>query len=273
MKNDIKKITNLKTIESDNKKKNKLSEMRAWKRKLLSSTDWVTLPDVSKNIKNLEDVISWRDSVRNVKIERVSDIVSAEKELTYLGRTKVEPIKDNHSIKPLTMSKPQTSATKPCKMCEDNKKLILDLQNRISKMENVLQEKEYTILTHVESFKAAEKILVEELLKEYLTKYMKYSVVREKVEQATEYLSSNGQDNLTDYTLLINDGNASDEEYARAVINDGKELLQEYSEFLNKVDKELKYVYTMKCDELTDFFEEHGYRYRCTTKNRRNKNL
>ena len=118
-----------------------------------------------------------------------------------------------------------------------------------------------------------QKILNKELTKEYLTKYAKYPVVREKVEQATEYLSSNGQDKLTDYTLLVNVSNLSDEEYARSIIGEGKELLQEYSEFLKDVDNRLKSVYTMKCDELTDFFEEHGYRYRCTTKNRRNKNL
>src|SRR5699024_3095784 len=90
MKN-IKKITNLKTVESDNKKNNRLSEVRAWKRKLLSSTDWITLPDVSKNITNVEDIVAWRKSVRKIEINKIEDIKSAEKELTYLEMNKVEP--------------------------------------------------------------------------------------------------------------------------------------------------------------------------------------
>ncbi len=87
----IKKIKNLKILQTEKTKQLQLSESLSLKGKLISSTDWTQLLDSNLRDYSVLDFKIWRNSVKEIKIENILNKNKIHQSLLELQKDKPIP--------------------------------------------------------------------------------------------------------------------------------------------------------------------------------------
>ena len=286
------KIRNLKTEESTQQIKDAWLEVAASKNRLLASTDWTQLKDIS--LHNEKKFSTWRKKLRDLdlkatfetpqqaksfledykktipkpnwssEVEQANTENDLKEELQSFCSEKIE--RDIHEAK-LESSKQEEQPNlkeELQSLIEEKVKLSnAELLNEIYLSLNQPEEApEPMCVNHDEALnilkKAYRKAKNDKLLE---VGVLDHTIITEKLNQAGDFLS--GDDSIENYPLLIPSTDIEDPE------DHVKDLLKECKQYFNRlysIEKEFANMnttlYTMTNDEIVKELESYGHRHR-----------
>jgi hypothetical protein len=248
------------------------------------------LPDPIKSSPNLdtsEPVVEQKSADYDKVIEKIYQI---EK---MVNQCKDEIDTNSSSIKELCDNIKEISSTSVTDLVEDKEEIYKSFESYKSDIINIIKNHNENVLNLQEKINIIErsiKVLSEnnedDEIKYYTFKKCKnkllgdlkdeknnnliqdgsvldYIIINERIEQATDYLCSTNP-SLDDYSLLYNDTKLSDEEFVEMTL----ELSKTFYKKIYKIEEDylqtVKSIYNMTQDQLNDYLETNGYRYRCS---------
>jgi hypothetical protein len=116
-------------------------------------------------------------------------------------------------------------------------------------------------LTNEEAFEKLKECFNEyranELIKQGVVEYNLKKVL---LEEAIEKKLSSG---YSETPLLDQDSNNHSEEELQSIIDNCKKYFKRINELYTWLNKRERSLYNMDSNEMNEWFESHGYRYRC----------
>ena len=288
----INAIKNIKTEKTEKQKDNEWKSVIGHKTLLLNSTDWTQLEDVF--LSNKDEFVKWRRNLRKTDLKEVFDSPEQATEFLKKYEDRLPKPVFNHAV-PSTddtihveeaeeTEKKETPLHLLSMFDEIRKKLQDDFEQKKRELEAEKEQKLKIIndkLVELEeeiknqrepitdiSLSEAHRLIISHK-KRYSTevivdKIIEFPILLGQVEQALDFLSDDSA-NIEDYYLLDNSDVAVDNtSYAHSIIDSYKNFLKEQKQVKENFAKELESVYDMTLEEVNEFFETNGYRYRCS---------
>lgn len=241
----MQRIRNIKTSKTEKQEKDFLVSLKAKKRFHLQSTDWTQLNDVS--IFNKKEMIAWRRQLRNFPIFEDSD-ETTERALEKLIDQK--PIIEIVDI-----------PTDEYVSNDQSDERIKELEQEINRVKEALND-EIIYLPHEDAKQKLEECFNEYRSNELIQKgnIVEYNLKKIMLEEAVEKDLSNGNSSTP---LLDQDTTDHSSSELHKIINDCKSYFKNINNLYTRLNKEQRSLYNMDSNEMNEWFESHGYRYRC----------
>lgn len=259
------RIQNVQTKKTERQIETEWAEVAAMKSRLLSSTDWTQLDDVV--LENDAEIRQWRQRLRDIDIRE--DFNSPKTASRYLSEYEASFPRVLYSS---DTSRHRQEDIRPEEFNENLDRLfqyVEALEKKITSLESLINEPviEEEPVEYV-SIENAQDIVLNQLKEQKNQNLvnsgsLEYPLISTKMEQAADFLSRDDEQPLAEYSLLKNNRNVSDVEYAEQILyecrNYFKNLYTIEKDYLHQIES----VYNMSIDEMNEWFESHGYRYRC----------
>lgn len=260
------KIKNIRTHASDKQRRDYITSLKSKKRMYLQNTDWTQLEDVK--VLNQDDVDKWRQKLRDFQIDNESG-EETEKQLDQLiAQQPVIQHESNTKENLFDTTEISDLKKKLQKLEKDNRLLKESLNDSFKESHEFFEdiygkigskEKSEPELIYLDYNEAIEKI--KELFIEYKNKtlmdnsILEYNLKRTMLEEAIDIKFS---DSDSGDASLISDG-----EDLESVIDQCRDYFKTINSVYLRLKKEETSIYNMSVDELDQWFNKNGYRYRC----------
>lgn len=251
------RITNVKLGHSRNKTDQAWNAVKAQKRRLLMDSDWTQLTDLV-NLINHEDFAIWRKRLRNLNLKR--EFSSPEQAAEFLTEyEKIMPVVKQVSVKAPSHDKKDLDAN-IAEIVEREVEKRLATLSLADPIEDTLIDVEHRQAVSI-AVELNSRLKVEKLLENGAAEY---ALIRERLDRATDFLVDQDT-SLNEYTLLQNDTNMTDREYASEILEEAKQYFKNLLGIEQEFAKKRASIQNMGCEQLNEFFKTHGYRHRCTS--------
>lgn len=257
----MQKIKNLKTEKSEKQIIDEWSTVEANRCYYLTSTDWTQLPDV--HLKNREEFVQWRNKVRTLQIHDFSSPIEANNFLKTFESER--PKAQFEEYKPINKNSDDPRIEALDKKLDEQNVLVHQLINHMLETEKDAREEDIASIDRAESIEIILGKLTDEHHKEMIDMgALTFPLKLSQVEQALDFLASDNESSVATYSLLDNETDGSDAEYAEKLIEDYKQYLKTLSVIDKRYADRCGSVYNMTTQDINDWFHSHGYRYRCS---------
>lgn len=256
------KIKNLKTEKTERQIENEWKSIIGQKNHLLLSTDWTQLSDVP--LANRKEFTKWRRGLRKINVRETFDSPSQALEFLNKYEERLPTPEFDFSL--------STDQDEPDEIQTSDEKPDMAYQEQISRLEEKLHriEQHVDLLNSVSTIpiEEARQIIVNHLKRDMFDnseiRFIDFPILLGQVEQALDFLSDS-KASIEDYYLLEKtDPAMDDKEYAHFVIQSYKQFLKDQKNIKKDYQERVSSVYDMSVEQINDFLQSNGYRYRCS---------
>lgn len=240
----------------------------AEKKALLLSTDWTQLDDV--NLENSQAFSNWRKKLREVNLQETFETSSQAREFLKLFREKMpKPVFIKTSNNNLPDDTDYISQISNLKLeVKGLNVLVHQLVDSLKRKESAYTDKDVDI--EEIPYAEAKLCVISDIQKRKHAELLDagaltFPLLSEKAEQAIDFLASSNDTRLNTYSLFHHVSDKDEVQHANNIISLYKKLREQLNDIELRYLQEESKVHNMTHEEINEYLNSHGHRYRCQT--------